>query len=153
MNLSSAIHKKIFYIVSISAQRIKQNSYVIGGYVRDFLLGKIESKDLDILTIGEGIKLAKEVSKYIEPSPKIRIFKRFGTAMLEYDNQRIEFVGSRKESYHFSSRKPVIELGSLQDDQNRRDFTINTLAVSLNRNNYGELIDPFGGLSDLKKKY
>ncbi|WP_185863399.1 CCA tRNA nucleotidyltransferase [Blattabacterium cuenoti] len=152
MNLSSAVHKKIFHIVSISAQRIKQNSYVIGGYVRDFLLGKIESIDLDILTIGEGIKLAKEVSKYINPSPKIRIFKRFGTAMLEYDNQRIEFVGSRKESYHFSSRKPVIELGSLQDDQNRRDFTINTLAISLNRNNYGELIDPFGGLSDLNKK-
>ncbi|WP_185860866.1 CCA tRNA nucleotidyltransferase [Blattabacterium cuenoti] len=152
MNLSSAVHKKIFRIVSISAKKIKQRSYVIGGYVRDFLLGKMESKDLDILTIGEGIKLAKEVSKNIIPSPKIRIFKRFGTAMLEYNNQKIEFVGSRKESYHFFSRKPVIELGSLQDDQNRRDFTINALAISLNRDNYGELIDPFGGFSDLKKK-
>ncbi|WP_185852293.1 CCA tRNA nucleotidyltransferase [Blattabacterium cuenoti] len=152
MNLSSAVHKKIFRIVSLSAQKIRQNSYVIGGYVRDFLLGKMKYKDLDILTIGEGIRLAEEVSKYIIPYPKIRVFKRFGTAMLEYDNQKIEFVGSRKESYHFSSRKPVIELGSLQDDQKRRDFTINALAISLNRNNYGELIDPFGGLSDLKKK-
>ncbi|WP_185858103.1 CCA tRNA nucleotidyltransferase [Blattabacterium cuenoti] len=152
MNLSSAVHKKIFHIISISAQKIKQNSYVIGGYVRDFLLGKTRSKDLDILTIGEGIILAKEVSKNLIPYPKIIIFKRFGTAMLEYDNQKIEFVGSRKESYHFFSRKPIIELGSLQDDQNRRDFTINTLAISLNHQDYGELIDPFGGLSDLKKK-
>ncbi|WP_185849375.1 CCA tRNA nucleotidyltransferase [Blattabacterium cuenoti] len=152
MNLSSAVQKKIFHIVSVSSQKIKQNSYVIGGYVRDFLLGKMKSEDLDILTIGEGVKLAEEVSKYIIPYPKIKIFKRFGTAMLEYDNQKIEFVGSRKESYHFYSRKPIIEFGSLQDDQNRRDFTINALAISLNRNNYGELIDPFGGLSDLKKK-
>ncbi|WP_185857469.1 CCA tRNA nucleotidyltransferase [Blattabacterium cuenoti] len=152
MNLSSAVHQKIFRIVSFSSQRIRQNSYVIGGYVRDFLLGKMKFKDLDILTIGEGIRLAQEVSKYIIPYPKIIIFKRFGTAMLEYDNQKIEFVGSRKESYNFSSRKPVIEFGSLQDDQNRRDFTINALAISLNRNNYGELIDPFGGLLDLKKK-
>jgi uncharacterized domain HDIG len=152
MNLSSAVHKKIFHIVSISARKIKQKSYVIGGYVRDFLLGKMNPKDLDILTIGEGVKLAQEVSKYITPCPKIRIFKRFGTAMLEYDNQKIEFVGSRKESYHLCSRKPIIEFGSLQDDQNRRDFTINALAISLNSNNYGELIDPFGGLADLKKK-
>ncbi|WP_185866160.1 CCA tRNA nucleotidyltransferase [Blattabacterium cuenoti] len=152
MNLSSALHKKIFRIVSLSSQKIKQDSYVVGGYVRDFLIGKMKSEDLDILTIGEGIKLAKEVSKYIYPYPKIKIFKRFGTAMLKYDNQKIEFVGSRKESYHLSSRKPFIELGSLQDDQNRRDFTINALAISLNPDNYGELIDPFGGLSDLKKK-
>ncbi|WP_185876978.1 CCA tRNA nucleotidyltransferase [Blattabacterium cuenoti] len=152
MNLSSALQKKIFHIVRISSQRIKQDSYVIGGYVRDFLLGKKESEDLDILTIGEGIRLAKEVSKYIKPYPKIRIFKRFGTAMLKYNNQKIEFVGARKESYCFSSRNPFVELGSLQDDQNRRDFTINALAISLNHNNYGKLIDPFGGLSDLKKK-
>ncbi len=152
MNLSSVVHKKIFRIISISSQEIKQKSYVIGGYVRDVLIGEIESKDLDILTIGEGVKLAEKVSKYLIPSPIIRIFKRFGTAMLEYDNQKIEFVGSRKESYSFSSRKPIIQLGSLQDDQNRRDFTINTLAISLNHNNYGKLIDPFGGLSDLKKK-
>ncbi|WP_185869756.1 CCA tRNA nucleotidyltransferase [Blattabacterium cuenoti] len=152
MNLSYALHKKIFHIVSLSAKKIKQDSYVVGGYVRDFLLGKIGSEDLDILTIGKGILLAKEVIKYIKPVPKIKIFKRFGTAMLEYNNQKIEFVGSRKESYHFYSRKPIIELGSLQDDQNRRDFTINTLAISLNSVNYGELIDPFGGFYDLKKK-
>ncbi len=152
MNLSSALHQKIFHIISLSAQKIKQDSYVVGGYVRDFLLGNIKPKDLDILTIGEGEKLAKEVSKYVKTYTKIKIFKRFGTAMLEYDNQKIEFVGSRKESYHFSSRNPFIEFGSLQDDQNRRDFTINTLAISLNRNDYGKLIDPFGGLEDLKKK-
>ncbi|WP_185869187.1 CCA tRNA nucleotidyltransferase [Blattabacterium cuenoti] len=152
MNLSSALHKNIFRIVSLSAKKIKQDSYVVGGYVRDFLLGRMKSEDLDILTIGEGIRLAKEVSKYIKPYPKIRIFKRFGTAMLKYGNQKIEFVGSRKESYHFSSRRPFVELGSLRDDQNRRDFTINALAISLNRDNYGKLIDPFGGLLDLKKK-
>ncbi|WP_185867291.1 CCA tRNA nucleotidyltransferase [Blattabacterium cuenoti] len=152
MNLSSAVHRKIFYIISISSEKIKQNSYVIGGYVRDILMGRMKSNDLDILTIGEVTKLAKEVSKYIIPYPKIRIFKRFGTVMLEYENQKIEFVGSRKESYHYSSRNPIIELGSLQEDQNRRDFTINALAISLNLDNYGELIDPFRGLSDLKKK-
>ncbi|WP_185864603.1 CCA tRNA nucleotidyltransferase [Blattabacterium cuenoti] len=153
MNLSSAItHNNIFHIVNICSQRIKQRSYVIGGYVRDFLLGKENPKDIDILTVGKGIRLAKEVSKYIKPLPKIHIFKRFGTAMLEYDNKKIEFVGSRKESYHFHSRKPIIESGSLQDDQNRRDFTINSLAISLNNDDYGKLIDPFGGLLDLKKK-
>ncbi|WP_185851719.1 CCA tRNA nucleotidyltransferase [Blattabacterium cuenoti] len=152
MKLVSALQKKIFRIVSSSARKIQQDCYVVGGYVRDFLLGKKDSKDLDILTIGEGIRLAKEVSKYINPSPKINIFKRFGTAMLEYNHQKIEFVGSRKESYCFHSRNPIIEFGSLQDDQNRRDFTINTLAISLNENNYGELIDPFGGLLDLKSK-
>ncbi|WP_185851130.1 CCA tRNA nucleotidyltransferase [Blattabacterium cuenoti] len=152
MNLINAIHRKIFRIVSISAKNIKQDCYVIGGYVRDFLLGKRDYKDLDILTIGEGIKLAKEVSRHIKPKPKINIFKRFGTAMLEYDDKKIEFVGSRKESYYLYSRKPMIESGSLEDDQNRRDFTINSLAISLNKKNYGELIDPFGGLLDLKKK-
>ncbi|WP_185870646.1 CCA tRNA nucleotidyltransferase [Blattabacterium cuenoti] len=153
MKLVSALHnKEIFRIVSRSAKKIQQDCYVVGGYVRDFLLGKNDSKDLDILTIGEGILLAKEVSKYIKPSPRINIFKRFGTAMLEYNNQKIEFVGSRKESYCSHSRHPVIEFGSLQDDQNRRDFTINALAISLNENNYGELIDPFGGLLDLKRK-
>ncbi|WP_185871233.1 CCA tRNA nucleotidyltransferase [Blattabacterium cuenoti] len=152
MNLSSALHSKIFHIVNICSNKIKQESYVIGGYVRDFLLGKKNSRDLDILTIGEGIRLAKEVSRYIIPIPKIQVFKRFGTAMLEYNNQKIEFVGARRESYHFYSRKPIIELGSLQEDQKRRDFTINSLAISLNNDNYGELIDPFGGMLDLKKK-
>ncbi|AER40508.1 MAG: CCA tRNA nucleotidyltransferase [Flavobacteriales bacterium] len=155
MNLISAVHRSIFRIVSQSAQNIQQDCYVVGGYVRDFLLRRSSHlfyKDLDILTIGEGIKLAQEVSKHIKPSPRINIFKRFGTAMLEYNNQKIEFVGSRKESYHLYSRKPIINFGTLQDDQNRRDFTINALAISLNQKNYGELIDPFGGLLDLKKK-
>ncbi|WP_185882539.1 CCA tRNA nucleotidyltransferase [Blattabacterium cuenoti] len=155
MNLISAINENIFKIITHAAINIEQDSYVIGGYVRDFLLGVnkyASATDLDILTIGEGIKLAKEVSKYITPSPKINIFKRFGTAMLEYKNKKIEFVGSRKESYNIFSRNPMITPGSLQDDQNRRDFTINALAISLNKTNYGQLIDPFGGLLDLRKK-
>ncbi|WP_185873434.1 CCA tRNA nucleotidyltransferase [Blattabacterium cuenoti] len=155
MNLSCAIYKNIFKIISFSSRRINQDSYVIGGYVRDFLLRNVESKDLDILTIGEGILLAKEVSKIISNiNPiKIIIFKRYGTAMLEYNNYKIEFVGSRKESYkNVNSRNPIISKGSLQDDQNRRDFTINTLAISLNSKNYGKLIDPFKGLLDISKK-
>lgn len=152
MKLFSAIHRDIFRIISLSAKKIQQDCYVVGGYVRDFLLGRKIYKDLDILTIGKGIRLAKEVSKHIKPSPKINIFKRFGTAMLEYKNYKIEFVGSRKESYHLYSRKPIIEIGSLKDDQKRRDFTINALAISLNERNYGELIDPFGGLLDLERK-
>ncbi|WP_185865150.1 CCA tRNA nucleotidyltransferase [Blattabacterium cuenoti] len=157
MNLSKAIRKNIFQIVSHSSKVIKQDSYIIGGYVRDLLLRKIKSCDLDILTIGEGIRLAKEVAKNIYKYTKvfhpIRMFKRYGTAMLKYDNQTIEFVGSRIESYpNPNSRNPIVKLGTLQDDQNRRDFTINTLAISLNSNNYGELIDPFGGVSDLKNK-
>ncbi|WP_185877500.1 CCA tRNA nucleotidyltransferase [Blattabacterium cuenoti] len=157
MNLSYAIKKKIFQIISFSSIRIKQDSYVIGGYVRDLLLGNnVEFADLDILTIGKGIILAKKVAyeifNYTKYNPKIKIFKRYGTAMLEYNNQRIEFVGSRKESYNYNSRNPIIDIGSLEDDQNRRDFTINTLAISLNRKNYGKLIDPFKGLLDLKKK-
>ncbi|AWU44416.1 CCA tRNA nucleotidyltransferase [Blattabacterium punctulatus] len=152
MNLVSAIHRDIFRIISNSAKKIQQDCYVVGGYVRDFLLDKNISQDLDILTIGEGIKLAKEVAKHIKPTPRINIFKRFGTAMLEFDNQKIEFVSSRKESYHFYSRNPIIDFGTLQDDQNRRDFTINALAISLNKNNYGKLFDPFSGVLDLKKK-
>ncbi|WP_185873985.1 CCA tRNA nucleotidyltransferase [Blattabacterium cuenoti] len=152
MKLFSAIHQDIFRIISYSAQNIKQDCYVVGGYVRDFLLGIKSIKDLDILTIGEGIRLAKEVSKNIKNTSKINIFKRFGTAMLEYNNQKIEFVGSRKESYHLYSRNPIIKFGSLQEDQNRRDFTINALAISLNKKDYGKLIDPFGGLLDLKNK-
>ncbi|XOD68543.1 MAG: CCA tRNA nucleotidyltransferase [Flavobacteriales bacterium AspAUS03] len=152
MDLSRAVHQKIFQIISHSAQEIQQDCYVIGGYVRDFLLGEKTSKDIDIVTVGEGIRLAKQVAQNIQPHPRVNIFKRFGTAMLQYKDQEIEFVGARKESYRPDSRKPIVEDGTLEDDQNRRDFTINTLAINLNRNDYGQLIDPFGGSSDLKKK-
>ncbi|XOD66565.1 MAG: CCA tRNA nucleotidyltransferase [Flavobacteriales bacterium Tduv] len=152
MDLSQVIRQKIFQIISLSAQEIEQDCYVIGGYVRDFLLGKTLSKDIDIVTTGEGILLAKQVAKNIFPSPKVSLFKRFGTAMLKYEGQEIEFVGSRKESYRSNSRKPIVETGTLEDDQNRRDFTINTLAISLNQEDYGRLIDPFNGQEDLKRK-
>lgn len=159
MNLSYAVQNKIFYIISHSSKIIKQNSYVIGGYVRDFLLNriKIKSQDLDIVTIGEGILLAKKVAENIinndNYTVEVRTFKRYGTAMIKYKNQKIEFVGSRKESYtNIYSRNPIVKIGTLYDDQNRRDFTINSLAISLNRKDYGKLIDPFGGILDLKKK-
>ncbi len=162
MNISHFIQKKIFRIIKYSSKKIKQNSYIVGGYVRDLFLKNniVKSNDLDILTVGKGIKLAKEVSKiaFNKKSngkyyyPTIRIFKRYGTAMLEYENKKIEFVGSRKESYKYNSSKPIVEIGTLKDDQNRRDFTINTLAISLNDYDYGKLIDPFDGLSDLRKK-
>ena len=125
--------------------------FVIGGYVRDLLL-KRESKDIDIVVVGSGIDLAKEVAARIGRGTRVNIFKNFGTAMLRYKNLEIEFVGARKESYRSDSRKPAVEDGTLEDDQQRRDFTINALAISLNRETYGELIDPFNGLHDLEHK-
>ncbi len=125
--------------------------FVIGGYVRDLLL-KRESRDIDIVVVGSGIDLAKEVAERIGRGTRVNIFKNFGTAMLRYKNLEIEFVGARKESYRTDSRKPAVEDGTLQDDQQRRDFTINALAISLNRETYGELIDPFNGLHDLEHK-
>lgn len=152
MNLSHAIRQKIFQIIGRSAREIQQDSYVIGGYVRDFLLGGDSSKDIDIVTTGEGIRLAEQVAQNISPKPKVSLFKRFGTAMLKCQGREIEFVGARKESYRSYSRKPIVESGTLEDDQNRRDFTINTLAISLNMKDHGRLIDPFGGWEDLKSK-
>ncbi|WP_185883061.1 CCA tRNA nucleotidyltransferase [Blattabacterium cuenoti] len=157
MNLAYYLHQEeIFRIIRDCSKQIKQDSYIVGGYVRDLLLGKIKSEDFDILTIGESIRLVETISEEIfhfrKCYPKVKIFKRYGTAMIEYHNKRIEIVNSRKESYHYSSRNPMIHSGSLQDDQNRRDFTINALAISLNYKNYGDLIDPFNGLLDIKKK-
>ncbi|WGH26343.1 MAG: CCA tRNA nucleotidyltransferase [Candidatus Bostrichicola ureolyticus] len=149
--LNNIFNKKIFKIISKSSQEIKQDSYIVGGYVRDFLLGK-QSQDIDIVTTGSGIHLAEQVSKNIEKKPKVNFFKKFGTAMLIYENDKVEFVGARKESYNINSRNPIIEKGLLIDDQNRRDFTINSIAISLNKNDYGRLIDPLMGKDDLKKK-
>ncbi len=126
-------------------------AYVIGGYVRDQLLQR-DSKDIDIVVIGSGIDLAKKFAKCVRGSSRVTVFKNFGTAMLRYGDREIEFVGARKESYRSNSRKPIVENGTLEDDQNRRDFTINALAADLNKERFGALLDPFNGLEDLEKK-
>lgn len=143
----------IFRIISDVCFREGVDAYVIGGYVRDYLLKRnYDDKDIDIVVIGDGVEVAKAVAKEIRPGIKVSVFKNFGTAMFRVDDCDIEFVGARKESYTRDSRKPHVERGTLEDDQNRRDFTINALAVSLNRSDYGELLDPFNGLSDLSLK-
>ncbi|WP_179020413.1 CCA tRNA nucleotidyltransferase [Winogradskyella forsetii] len=151
MNHKQALKHDIFKYITQSAEELQVESYVIGGFVRDYLLERGDAKDIDIVAVGSGIELAKQVAKNLPNQPKVQIFKTYGTAMLRYDDIEIEFVGARKESYNEDSRNPVVENGTLEDDQNRRDFTINALAISLNENNFGELLDPFNGLSDLDK--
>jgi poly(A) polymerase len=138
----------IFPIVRDCADRLGVEAYVIGGYVRDRIMAR-PTKDVDIVCIGSGIELAKAVSKAIGGA-KVTVFKRFGTAMLRHGDLEVEFVGARKESYDFDSRKPTVEDGTITDDQNRRDFTINALAIGLNSRNWGELLDPFNGLEDMR---
>ncbi len=149
--MKNNLRLKIFHEIAAVADRLQMKTYVIGGYVRDLQL-KRPSKDIDIVTIGSGIDLANEVAKSLNPRPKVSIFKNFGTAMLKYKDLEVEFVGARKESYQRNSRKPIVENGTLEDDQNRRDFTINALALSLNKSNFGELLDPFNGIDDLENK-
>ena len=141
----------IFSIISKEADQLDQECYVIGGFVRDILL-KRNSPDIDVVTLGSGIDLAKKVARKIGPKTPISVFKTFGTAMLKYQNLEVEFVGARKESYQHDSRKPIVENGTLEDDQKRRDFTINALAICLNNDRFGEMIDPFNGIEDLKNK-
>jgi poly(A) polymerase len=143
------IKQPVFKVISAAAGQINQPAYVIGGYVRDLILQRPTS-DIDIMTVGSGIELATKVAENLGIKSKVTVFKNFGTAMLRYNDLDIEFVGARKESYLRSSRKPVVEDGTLEDDQCRRDFTINAMAVSLNSKTYGEFIDPFNGLSDLQ---
>ncbi len=152
MNYKEALHNKIFEVISQASQELNVDSYVIGGFVRDLILKRDFKKDIDVVAVGSGIELALKVSKLLPEKPKVQVFKNYGTAMLRFEDTEIEFVGARKESYHFESRNPVVEDGTLQDDQDRRDFTINALAISLNKNNYGELLDPFDGLKDIEKK-
>lgn len=152
MNFTSLLAKHpIFELVKKSAQSVGVEAYVVGGYVRDLILER-PSKDIDFVCVGSGIELAKAVAHHIKPDKKVQIFKNFGTASIHHQDLALEFVGARKESYQRNSRKPIVEEGSLQDDQNRRDFTINALAISLNEANYGDLIDPFDGVKDLKRK-
>ncbi|NND06679.1 MAG: HD domain-containing protein [Saprospiraceae bacterium] len=149
-----AINKEeqgIFKIIQKASEGLGVKSYVVGGYVRDRLLDR-QTKDIDIVCVGSGIQLAEEVAGYLRPLPRVTVYKRFGTAMLKHKDHEIEFVGARKESYRSDSRKPAVETGTLEDDQNRRDFTINALAVSLNQGSYGQIIDPFHGLLHLEEK-
>ena len=143
--------REIFTLIGETSAKLGYPSYVIGGFVRDRLLAR-NSKDIDIVCIGDGIKLAEQVSYRLRPIPRIVVYKRFGTAMLKYKDLEIEFVGARKESYQFDSRKPAVEEGSLEDDQNRRDFTIDALAISLNDDDFGTIIDPFNGMVHLEQK-
>ncbi len=143
---------EIFNYITKASASLQLESYVIGGFVRDFLLQRNRNaKDIDIVTVGSGIALAQKTAAMLPTKPKVQIFKTYGTAMLKYKNTEVEFVGARKESYTQHSRNPEVEKGTLQDDQNRRDFTINALALSLNKTNYGKLSDPFNGIEDLKK--
>jgi poly(A) polymerase len=147
----NSINLDIFKIISDSADELGLESFIVGGFVRDLILNRSVKKDIDIMCIGSGIDLAKAVQKKINSKVKINIFKRYGTAMINYGDYQIEFVGSRKESYSKDSRNPCVEPGSFMDDMLRRDFTINTLAIILNRNKFGELVDTFGGIQDLEK--
>ncbi|WP_162052764.1 CCA tRNA nucleotidyltransferase [Pontibacter pamirensis] len=141
----------IFNVVADAAAELSTDAYVIGGFVRDLVL-KRPSKDIDIVCVGDGIALAAMVAQKLPHKPKVSIFKNFGTAMLRADEWEVEFVGARKESYREHSRKPEVEQGTLDDDLKRRDFTINALGISLNKQNYGELIDEFDGIKDMKRK-
>ena len=143
------ISNDFFKIIGTACDESGVKGYVIGGYVRDCLL-KRDCKDIDIVVTGSGIELAEKVAKKLGNEVHVTVFRNFGTAMLLFDGWNIEFVGARKESYRSESRKPIVEEGSLEDDQNRRDFTINAMAIGLNGNDYGKLIDPFGGVNDLK---
>ena len=144
------ISAKPFQLVSEAADEMGVEAYVIGGYVRDIFLNR-HSKDIDIVAVGSGIELAKRVASKLGRKACLSVFKNFGTAQVKCGDLELEFVGARRESYSHDSRKPVVEDGTLEDDQNRRDFTINALAICLNHDRYGDLIDPFGGLEDMEE--
>ena len=151
-NYKTALNHPIFNTVSKAASSLNVETYVIGGFVRDYILRRGDAKDIDIVAVGSGIDLAEKVSRLLPGKPKVSVFKTYGTAMLKSGGVELEFVGARKESYSEDSRNPEVESGTLADDQNRRDFTINALAISLNENNYGVLLDPFNGIQDLQAK-
>ncbi len=147
-----AIQHHIFKLIGDTSRDLGIDCYVIGGFVRDYFLKRNQPKDIDIVAIGSGIELAQKLALKLKGKPNISVFKNFGTAMIKYQDLELEFVGARKESYNRDSRKPIVENGSLEDDQNRRDFTINAMAFSLNQKNFGQLLDPFSGLKDLDNK-
>lgn len=143
------LQDKIFKIISEAADEQAKECYVIGGYVRDIFL-KRESKDIDVVVVGSGIELAEAVAQKLGKKAHLTVFKNFGTAQVKLNDLEVEFVGARKESYQRDSRKPIVEDGTLEDDQNRRDFTINAMALCLNKSRFGELVDPFNGMNDLQ---
>lgn len=145
------LEQDIFKKIKAVADELGVDAYAIGGYVRDHFLQR-PCKDIDVVTIGKGIDLAERLQKELGEEAHLSVFRNFGTAQVKYHDLEIEFVGARKESYNRNSRKPVVEDGSLQDDQNRRDFTINALAIGLSKDNFGKVLDPFGGLNDLDAK-
>jgi tRNA nucleotidyltransferase/poly(A) polymerase len=151
--MNICLNDSVFKLLSdvVSSENVK--AWIIGGYVRDYLIKRNNpDKDIDIVVVGNGIDIAKKVARKIGRDTKVSVFKNFGTAMLRFNDYELEFVGARKESYNTGSRKPVVTNGTLEDDQKRRDFTINAIAVSLNRENFGDLLDPFNGIADLKEK-
>ncbi|MGI9531709.1 CCA tRNA nucleotidyltransferase [Lutimonas sp.] len=152
MNLKKAVTLPVFDYISEAANSLDLQTFVIGGYVRDFLLEREKAKDIDIVAVGSGIDLANKMADLLPYKPKVQIFKTYGTAMLKFKDLEIEFVGARKESYVEHSRNPLVDSGTLQDDQNRRDFTINAMAISLNQSDFGALLDPFNGIDDLQNK-
>ena len=153
MNYSSALDNPIFKIIQVAADKLKYPTYVVGGFVRDYLLNRKKNKtDIDFVCLGNGTKLAENVAKMLGDKANFKVFKNFGTAMINYNGENYEFVGARKESYREYTRKPIIENGTLEDDQNRRDFTINAMSIQLNNESYGVLIDPFNGKKDLINK-
>lgn len=141
----------IFRQISVTADKLGLECYVVGGYVRDIFLQR-PSKDIDVVVVGSGIEMAEALAKRLGAGASLSVFRNFGTAQVKYHGTEVEFVGARRESYHRDSRKPIVEDGTLEDDQNRRDFTINAMAVCMNKNRFGELVDPFGGMADLKEK-
>ena len=151
-NLNKAVSLPVFDYIAQAAKSLELETYVIGGYVRDFLLERDKPKDIDVVAVGSGIELANKVAELLPYHPKVQIFKTYGTAMLKFKDIEIEFVGARKESYVAHSRNPLVDKGTLKDDQNRRDFTINAMAISLNDADYGSLLDPFDGIADLQNK-
>ena len=147
----TSIETTIFNRIAAAAASLNLPTYLIGGFVRDKIIGRA-TKDADIVCLGDGIELANKVADLFEPRPTVAFFKNFGTAQIKLPEMEIEFVGARKESYQLESRKPQVETGSLEDDQNRRDFTINALAISLNKADFGQLIDPFNGVAAIENK-